>query len=148
MIRKIILSIAVFFFMALILFTGMMFLKNETEVYSLGEMKLMVEKPTFFTLADAKPIQEDEDLISEHEITLLGLPIGTYTLVERTLENGVKIIFEEIDNTSWMPYALSLNTDGLKEAKVKSWNDEPVPRDEDPVYGNDPTQPFWHNLFF
>lgn len=140
LIRKIILSIAVFFFMALILFTGMMFLKNETEVYSLGEMKLMVEKPTFFTLADAESVEEDEDLISEHEITLLGLPIGTYTLVERTLENGVKIIFEEIDNTSWMPYALSLNTAGLKEAKVKSWNDEPILRDEDPVYGNDPTR--------
>lgn len=140
LIRKIILSIAVFFFMALILFTGMMFLKNEAEVYSLGEMKLMMEKPTFFTLADAEAVQEDKDLIYEHEITLLGLPIGSYTLVERTLENGVKIVFEEIHNTSWMPYALSLNTDGLKEAKVKSWNDEPIPRNEDPVYGSDPTR--------
>ncbi|MCJ1906938.1 hypothetical protein [Planococcus ruber] len=140
MIRKIVLSIAVFFFMALILFTGMMFLKNETEVYSLGEMKLMVEKPTFFTLSEAEPTEDGEDLVYEHAITFFGIPLGTYTLVERTLENGVAIVFEEINNTSWMPYALSLNTNGLKEAKVKSWNEEPISREEDPVYGIDPTR--------
>lgn len=125
--------------MALILFTGMMFLKNEVEVYSHGEIKLTVEKPTFFTLSDAEPKNEGEDIVYDHDITLLGLPVGTYTLVERALENDVKIVFEEINNTSWMPYALSLNTNGLKEAEVKSWNEEPVSRVEDPVYGSDPT---------
>lgn len=125
--------------MALILFTGMMFLKNETEVYKQGDIKLTVEKPTFFTLSETEPLKEGADINYEHEITLLGLPIGTYTLVERTLENGVKIVFEEVDNTSWLPYALSLNTDGLKDAEVKSWNEEPIVPTEDPIYGNDPT---------
>lgn len=134
--------------MVLILFTGMMFLKNEAEVYTQGDLQLTVEKPTFFTISDAEPAKEGSDLVYDHKITLLGLPVGTYTLVERTLENGVKIVFEEINNTSWMPYALSLNTNGLKGAKVKSWNEKPIPQEEDPVYGIDPTSNPFGTLTF
>jgi hypothetical protein len=139
LLRKIILSVAVVFFMALVLFTGMMFLKNETEVYSQQDITLSVEKPTFFTLSHPAVAKQGADLVHEHTITLLGLPLGTYTLVERTLENGVKIVFEKVANTSWMPFAVSLNTSGFEEAQVKSWNPQSVNRTEDDVYGLDPT---------
>ncbi|MDN7244488.1 hypothetical protein [Planococcus shenhongbingii] len=139
MFRKIILLVTVVFFMGLVLFTGMMYLKNETVVYSQGDITLTVEKPTFFTLSDSSLTEQGKDVIRSHDLTLLGLPIGTYTLVERTLDNGVKIVFEQLDNTSWMPFAVSLNTNGLSEAEVKTWNPKPVNHQEDPVYGIDPT---------
>ena len=137
--RKIIILVGVVFFMALILFTGMMFLKNETEVYSQGEIALAVEKPTFFTLSEPSVTEEGPDVKHVYEISLFGLSLGSYTLVERTLENEVKILFEQVDNTGWMPFTVSLNTDGLEGAEVKSWNPEPVNHAEDEVYGSDPT---------
>lgn len=139
MFRKIVILIGVVFFIALILFTGMMFLKNETEVYSEGGIALAIEKPTFFTLSDAKQTEVGTDVTHAYEITLFGLSLGSYTLVERTLENEVKIVFEEVTNTGWMPFAVSLNTKNLEEAKVKSWNPEPVQQTQDDTYGADPT---------
>ncbi|WKA53810.1 hypothetical protein [Planococcus shixiaomingii] len=139
MFRKIIIFVSVFFFMTLILFAGMMYLKNEVEVYSDGGISLVIDKPTFFTIAEPKVTEQGSDITYEHDIHLLGLPLGKYTLVERTLDNGVKLLFEEVANTSWMPYVLSLNLQGLAEGKLKSWNEEPIPRAEDPVYGMDPT---------
>lgn len=125
--------------MGLVLFTGMMYLKNEKEVYSQGDITLTVEKPTFFTLSKPSVTEQGIDVIRSHDLTLLGMPIGTYTLIERTLDNGVKIVFEQLDNMSWMPFAVSLNTNGLSEAEFKTWNPEPVKRQENPVYGKDST---------
>ncbi|WP_407072319.1 hypothetical protein [Planococcus liqunii] len=139
MFRKIVILIGVVFFMALILFTGMMFLKNETEVYSQGGIALAIEKPTFFTLSDSKETKEGPDVTHAYEISLFGLALGSYTLVERTLDNEVKIVFEEVTNTGWMPFAVSLNTKNLEEAKVKSWHPEPVQQAQDDTYGADPT---------
>lgn len=137
--RKTIILIGVVFFMALILFTGMMFLKNETEVYSQDGVALSVEKPTFFTLSDPAKNSQGTDLVNAYEITLFGLPLGSYTLVERTLENGVTVIFEKVENTGWMPFAVSLNTSGLDGAEVKSWNPQPVQQADVEEYGPDPT---------
>lgn len=139
MFRKAIILVLVTFFMILILFVGMMFLKNEKEVYSAGDVALAIEKPTFFTVTNPIETESGSDRQLEHSIEFFGLPLGTYTLVERTLDNGAKIIFEEVDNTSWMPYTISLNTNGLTDAETKTWNPEPIARADDAVYGVDPT---------
>lgn len=132
MARKIIVLFGVVFFMALILFTGMMFMTNTTEVYSQGGIKLEIEKPAFFTLA-----QPDAD--GKRSIALFTLPLGSYTLTERKLSNGTTVVFEQLENTSWLPFVVSLNTTGIESADVQSWNPEPVMRTTDPEYGNDPT---------
>lgn len=139
MFRKTILLIAVSFFMALVLFTGMMFMTNETEVYSKGGVVLNAEKPAFFTLSDAAVSEDGADVSHKRELTLFGLPLGSYTLTERTLDNGVDVIFEHVENTSWMPFVVSLNTEGVDAEGVNSWNAESVRQAQDPVYGVDPT---------
>ena len=132
MVRKIIVLFGVAFFMALIMFTGMMFMTNTTEVYSQGDIKLEIEKPAFFTLAEP-------DADGKRNITLFSLPLGSYTLTERQLDNGTTIVFEHLENTSWLPFVVSLNTTGIAAADVRSWNPEPAIAEADPEYGNDPT---------
>ncbi|MGO1057892.1 hypothetical protein ACTL32_02045 [Planococcus sp. FY231025] len=139
MVRKIILLLFVVFFMALVLFTGMMFITNETEVYSNEEITLFAEKPAFFTLSDPSVREEGADVIRKRGLSLFGIPLGSYTLTERTLDNGVSIIFEHVENTSWMPFVLSLQTEGIDDAAVKTWNPAPVSREADPGFGSDPT---------
>lgn len=139
MFRKAVILVLVVFFMILILFVGMMFLKNEKEVYSTDDVTFVIEKPTFFTVTDPTETDNGSDRQLDHSIEFFGLPLGTYTLVERTLDNGATIIFEEVDNTSWMPYTISLNINGLAEAETKTWNPEPITRVDDAVYGVDPT---------
>lgn len=132
MLRKIIVLFAVAFFMVLIMFTGMMFMTNTTEIYSQGDIKLEIEKPAFFTLAEP-------DADGKRNITLFSLPLGSYTLTERQLDNGTTIVFDHLENTSWLPFVVSMNTAGIQDADVRSWNAEPVMRTTDPEYGNDPT---------
>ena len=132
MLRKIIVLFAVAFFMVLIMFTGMMFMTNTTEIYSQGDIKLEIEKPAFFTLAEP-----DGD--GKRNLTLFSLPLGSYTLTERELDNGTTIVFEHLENRSWLPFVVSMNTAGIGEPDVRSWNPEPVMRTTDPEYGNDPT---------
>ena len=137
--RKIMILVLVVFFMTLILFAGMMYMTYEEEVHSTDGLTLAIDKPTFFTLSDAQVSEDGADVRYERNIKFFGLQIGTYTIVERTLDNGVTLLFEQVDNTGWMPYALSLNLSGMEDGELTSWNPEPVDPAEDPVYGSDPT---------
>lgn len=139
MIRKIILLIAVVFFMTLIAFTGMIYVTNETSIQSSQGVELEIEKSTFFIISEPEVSEEESEIRSVHHIRLLGLSVGTYTLVERTLPNDVTILFEEVDNTSWIPYALSLNAVGLDDAELELWNPDPSPSVISEIYGEDPT---------
>jgi hypothetical protein len=123
----------------LILFTGMMFMTNETELYSKDGVALLVEKPAFFTLTDAAVNEDGTDVVHARKLSLFGIPLGSYSLTERTLDNGVTIIFEHVENRSWMPFVLSLQTEGIDDAALKSWNPAPVSREADPGFGSDPT---------
>lgn len=139
MIRKIILLIAVIFFMTLIAFTGMIYVTNEAPIQTDEGVELEIEKSTFFLISEPEVSQEGSETRYIHHIRLLGVSVGTYTLVERTLPNDVTILFEEVDNTSWMPYAMSLNAVGLEEAALNLWNENPSPSVIDEIYGEDPT---------
>ncbi|UJF25499.1 hypothetical protein [Planococcus sp. 107-1] len=139
MFRKFIILLLVIFFMLLIIFTAVMFLKNEVEVYSNKEVTLAIEKPMFINLSEPAATEKGSDRTAVYDMSLLGLNVGTYTLVERTLENGASLIFEEIKNTGWIPYALSLNVKNLAEADFKSWNPETAASLDEEIYGPDPT---------
>ncbi|TWT08566.1 hypothetical protein FQV26_05195 [Planococcus sp. CPCC 101016] len=125
--------------MSLIVFTAVMFLKNEVELYSENNVLLTVEKPTFITLSEPEVNNSGSDLTQVYQMTLLGLNVGTYTLINRSLENGTSFIFEEIKNTSWIPYTFSMNVNNLEDAEYKSWNPESTVRLDEAVYGPDPT---------
>lgn len=125
--------------MSLIVFTAVMFLKNEIDLYSENNVSLTVEKPTFITLSEPEISENGSDRTQVYKMTLLGLDVGTYTLVDRSLENGASLIFEEIKNTGWIPYTFSLNVNGLENAEFKSWNPESTVRIDEAVYGPDPT---------
>lgn len=139
MVRKTILLIFVVFFMVLILFTGMMFMTNETELYSKDSVALLIEKPAFFSLSDAAVSEDGADIVHARKMSLFGIPLGSYTLTERTLGNGVTVIFEHVENRSWMPFVLKLHTEGIDESGLKTWNPAPPSRETDPVFGSDPT---------
>lgn len=125
--------------MSLFIFTAVMFLKNEVELYSKDNVILTLDKPTFITLNEPDVSKNGSDTRQLYEMTFLGLNVGTYTLVDRSLSNGTSIIFEEIDNTSWIPYTFSMNINGLADSDFKSWNPEPIVRLDEAVYGSDPT---------
>ncbi|WP_192806526.1 hypothetical protein [Planococcus donghaensis] len=125
--------------MSLFIFTAVMFLKNEVELYSENNITLALEKPTFISLKEPEVSENGTDLTQFYQLTFLGLNVGTYTLVDRSLSNGTSIIFEEIKNTSWIPYTFSMNVNGLNGADFTSWNPEPPARLDEDVYGSDPT---------
>lgn len=139
MFRKIIILVSVVFFMSLFIFTAVMFLKNEVELYSKDNVSLTLDKPTFITLNEPEVNQNGSDTKQIHKMTFLGLNVGTYTLVDRSLSNGTSIIFEEIKNTSWIPYTFSMNINKLENADFKAWNPKPTVRLDEAVYGSDPT---------
>lgn len=139
MFRKFVILLLVVFFMVLIIFTAIMFLKNEVKVYSKKEVTLAIEKPMFINLSEPVTTEKGSDMTDVYDMSLLGLNVGTYALVERTLENGTTLIFEEIENTGWIPYALSLNVQKLAEADFKSWNPEAAASQDEEIYGPDPT---------
>lgn len=139
MLRKIVVLVGVVFFMTLIVFTAVMFLKNEVELYSENNVSLTIEKPTFISLSDPEVIEKGTDKKQVYTMTLLGLNVGTYTLVDRSLENGTSIIFEEINNTGWIPYTVSMNLTNVKDAEFKSWNPKRTVRLDEALYGTDPT---------
>ncbi|MGB6408844.1 MAG: hypothetical protein WBF39_15290 [Planococcus donghaensis] len=116
-----------------------MFLKNEVELYSENNITLALEKPTFISLKEPEVSENGTDLTQFYQLTFLGLNVGTYTLVDRSLSNGTSIIFEEIKNTSWIPYTFSMNVNGLNDADFTSWNPQPPARLDEDVYGSDPT---------
>lgn len=139
MFRKIIILIGVVFFMSLIVFTAVMFLKNEVEIHSENNVSVTIEKPTFITLSEPEVTESGSDLTQIYQMTLLGLNVGTYTLVDRSLNNGSSIIFEEIKNTGWLPYTVSMNVNNLEDADFKSWNPKSTTRLDETIYGPDPT---------
>lgn len=139
MFRKIIILVGVVFFMSLFVFTAVMFLKNEIELYSENNITLTLEKPTFITLNEPEVSENGPDVTQLYEMTFLGLNVGTYTLVDRSLSNGTSIIFEDIKNTSWLPYTFSMNINGLEDTDYKSWNPQPPARLDEAMYGSDPT---------
>lgn len=125
--------------MSLIIFTAVMFLKNEVELYSETDVSLTIEKPTFITFSEPEVSNNGSDLTQVYTMTFLGLDVGTYTLVDRSLQNGTFIIFEEIKNTSWIPYTLSMNINKLEDADFKSWNPQPAAKLDEALYGLDST---------
>lgn len=139
MFRKLMILILVVFFIALVIFSAVMFLTNEEAIYEDNGVSLAIEKPTFITLSEPVTEENGSDIAYIRDMTLLGLDVGSYTLVERTLENGVTIVFEEIKNTGWLPFAISLNQNNLQDAEIKSWNPEIAAHPEDEVYGKDST---------
>ncbi|ALS77993.1 hypothetical protein ACQKDD_08890 [Planococcus kocurii] len=139
MFRKIVILIGVLFFMSLIIFTAVMFLKNEVELYSETDVSLTIEKPTFITFSEPEVSNNGSDLTQVYTMTFLGIEVGTYTLVDRSLQNGTSIIFEEIKNTGWIPYTLSMNVNKLEDTDFKSWNPQPVAKLDEALYGLDST---------
>ena len=125
--------------MTLIAFTGMIYVTNEASVQTNEGVELEIEKSTFFLLSEPEVSQEESETSHVYHIRLLGMSIGTYTLIERTLPNDVTILFEEVDNSSWIPYALSLNAVDLDDVELKLWNEDPSPSVIDEIYGEDPT---------
>lgn len=137
--KKLIILLFVSFFMVLIIFTAIMFLTNEETIYDEDGVTLAIEKPTFITLGEPKITEQATDKIAIRPMTLVGLDIGTYTMTERTLENGVTIIFDELHNSSWLPVAITLIQKGLEDPEVDSWNPRPVSNQSNDVFGEDPT---------
>ncbi|WP_372868903.1 hypothetical protein, partial [Planomicrobium okeanokoites] len=64
---------------------------------------------------------------------------GTYTMTERTLDNGVTIIFDELHNSGWLPFAVTLIHKGLENPEINSWNPRPASNETDDIFGEDPT---------
>ena len=139
MFRKLMILLLVVFFIALVVFSAVMFLTNEEAIYEDNGISLAIEKPTFITLSEPVTEENGSDIAYIRNMTLLGLDVGSYTLVERTLENGVTIVFEEVKNTGWLPFAISLNQNELKDAEVTSWNPENAAQPEDEIFGKDLT---------
>ncbi|WP_422124712.1 hypothetical protein DHX103_03095 [Planococcus sp. X10-3] len=137
--RKLIILFFVVFFIALIIFTAVMFLTNEETIYDEDGVTLAIKKPTFVTLGAPEITEETTDKTAVRNMTFVGLDIGTYTMTERTLENGVTILFDELHNSGWLPVAITLIHHGLEDPEIKSWNPRPVSSEADDVFGEDPT---------
>lgn len=139
MFRKLMILFFVVFFMAMIIFTAVMFLTNEETIYDEGGVILSIKKPTFVSLGEPEITEQDTDKRMVRNMSFVGLEIGTYTMTERTLDNGVTIIFDELHNSGWLPLAITLIQHGLEDAETTSWNPRPVMSEADDVFGEDPT---------
>ena len=139
MFRKLMILLFVVFFMAMFIFTAVIFLTNEETIYDEDGATLTIKKPTFITLSEPEMTEQDTDTIAVREMTFVGLDVGTYTMTERTLENGVTIIFDELHNSGWLPFAVTLIHKGLENPEINSWNPRPVSNETDDVFGEDPT---------
>ncbi|WP_165843740.1 hypothetical protein [Planococcus halotolerans] len=139
MFRKLMILLFVVFFMAMIIFTAVMFLTNEETIYDEDGVTLTIKKPTFITLGEPEITEQDTDITTVRDMTFVGLDVGTYTMTERTLENDVTILFDELHNSSWLPFAITLIHKELENAETNSWNPRPVTNEADDVFGEDPT---------
>ncbi|KYG59253.1 hypothetical protein AY633_03140 [Planococcus maritimus] len=140
MFRKIIILTLTLFFMALIIFTAVMFLKNEETLYTYEDVTLSIDKPTFITLGDAQITTEGDVTTNTYPLTFLSLSVGSLTITEETLPNGDVFLFDKAENTSWMPITFSVNRSGLEDAMITHWNEEPMLQQEEAVYGTDATR--------
>lgn len=139
LIRKLIILLLVLFFMAMIVFTAVMFLTNEEVIYDEDGVVLAIKKPTFITLGEPQISEQATDETFLRNLTFLGLNAGSYTMTKRELDNGASIIFDEVYNAGWLPFAVTLIHTGLEDPEVKSWNPRPVTAKADDVFGADPT---------
>ncbi|XKE93878.1 hypothetical protein LG326_11930 [Metaplanococcus flavidus] len=139
MFRKLMILLFVLFFMAMIIFTAVMFLTNEETIYDEDGATLAIKKPTFITLSEPEISEQDTDKIAVRQMTFVGLDVGTYTMTERTLDNGVTIIFDELHNSGWLPFAVTLIHKGLENPEINSWNPRPASNETDDIFGEDPT---------
>ncbi|OED32958.1 hypothetical protein BHE17_11055 [Planococcus maritimus] len=140
MFRKIIILTLTLFFMALIIFTAVMFLKNEETLYTYEDVTLSIDKPTFITLGDAQITTDGDVTTNTYPLTFLSLSVGSLTITEETLPNGDIFLFDKAENTSWMPITFSVNRSGLEDAMITHWNEEPMLQQEEAVYGTDATR--------
>lgn len=126
--------------MALIIFTAVMFLKNEETLYTYEDVTLSIDKPTFITLGDAQITTDGDVTTNTYPLTFLSLSVGSLTITEETLPNGDIFLFDKAENTSWMPITFSVNRSGLEDAMITHWNEEPMLQQEEAVYGTDATR--------
>ncbi len=126
--------------MALIIFTAVMFLKNEETLYTYEDVTLSIDKPTFITLGDAQITTDGDVTTNTYPLTFLSLSVGSLTITEETLPNGDIFLFDKAENTSWMPITFSVNRSGLGDAMITHWNEEPMLQQEEAVYGTDATR--------
>lgn len=137
--RKLMILLLVVFFMSMIIFTAVMFLTNEETIYDETGVTIAIKKPTFVTLGEPEITESERDRKTVRNMTFVGFDVGTYTMTQRTLDNGVTILFDELHNSGWLPLAITLSQQGLEDAEVKSWNPRPVTNKADDVFGEDPT---------
>ncbi|WP_271854077.1 hypothetical protein [Planococcus maritimus] len=140
MFRKTVILILTLFFMALIIFTAVMFLKNEETLYTYEDVKLSIDKPTFITLGDVQEKTDGNVTTNTYPLTFLSLSIGSLAIIEETLPNGDVLLFDKAENTSWMPFTFSLNRGSLEDAAIQRWNEDPMLQREEEIYGTDATR--------
>lgn len=140
MFRKIVILVITLFFMALIIFTAVMFLKNEETLYTHEDVELSIDKPTFITLGEAQTATDGNVTTEVYPLTFLTLPVGSLAITEETLPNGDVLLFDKAENTGWMPFTMSMNRSGMDDAEVTRWNEEPMLQQEEETYGTDATR--------
>lgn len=140
MFRKIVILIITLFFMALIIFTAVMFLKNEETLYTHEDVELSIDKPTFITLGEAQTETNGNVTTDTYPLTFLTLSIGSLAITEENLPNGDVLLFDKVENTSWMPFTFSMNRSGLEDAMITRWNEDTMLQQEEATYGTDATR--------
>lgn len=140
MFRKIVILIITLFFMALIIFTAVMFLKNEETLYTHEDVELSIDKPTFITLGEAQTETNGNVTTDIYPLTFLTLSIGSLAITEETLPNGDVLVFDKVENTGWMPFTFSMNRSGVEGAMITRWNEDTMLQQEEETYGTDATR--------
>ncbi|RLJ90457.1 hypothetical protein [Planococcus citreus] len=140
MFRKIVILIITLFFMALIIFTAVMFLKNEETLYTHEDVELSIDKPTFITLGKVQTETDGNVTTDIYPLTFLTLSIGSLAITEETLPNGDVLLFDKVENTGWMPFTFSMNRSGVEDAMITRWNEDTMLQQEEETYGTDATR--------
>lgn len=140
MFKKIVILAITLFFMVLIIFTAIMFLKSEETLYTYEDLAVSIDKPQFITIGDAQT--ESQGAVTEkvHALSFLTLSIGSLTITEQQLPNGDIMLFDKVDNSGWMPFTVTVKLTGLEDATVTRWNEEPMLQVDEAIYGNDVTR--------
>lgn len=126
--------------MALIIFTAVMFLKNEETLYTHEDVELSIDKPTFITLGEAQTETNGNVTTDIYPLTFLTLSIGSLAITEETLPNGDVLLFDKVENTGWMPFTFSINRSGMEDAMITRWNEDTMLQQEEETYGTDATR--------
>ncbi|MGM0897841.1 MAG: hypothetical protein ACQEV0_08075 [Bacillota bacterium] len=140
MFRKTVILFITLFFMALIIFTAIMFLKSEETLYTNEDVEINIDKPQFITIGDVQTDTDGDMTETFRPLSFLGLTIGSLTVTEQILPNGDILVFDKVDNTGWMPFTVAVKYGGLENAAVTRWNEEPMMQIDEQVYGTDATR--------